>query len=176
MRRIFQALFTLGLYLQPALAQKAKQKPAHSPHYFSFGVGVVAPLGDFDNSYHSGFGINGTMHFKGMIKSGEFQVITGYERFLPKRLNPFGAISIIPVKAGILQMISKEFYLYVRTGVLAVKDKKSPYSLRFSTDAGLGYAFRQFAVDIGFHGWVRKGGGFTNYFSAGVVLPFHRSN
>ncbi|MEO7309674.1 MAG: hypothetical protein ABIX01_04705 [Chitinophagaceae bacterium] len=151
-------------------------KPA-TGHYFSVRVAVVSPLGIFDQTYYSGAGIDGIMHFKWLKKGAEVQAITGYERFKPKRGNIFGNISTIPLKMGLLQMISKQFYLYGRTGVMFVKDNKTSYSTRFSTDAGLGFAFRKFAADIGFHGWTRRnGGGFTNYFSAGVVLPFHRLN
>ncbi|MES2777929.1 MAG: hypothetical protein V4722_27360 [Bacteroidota bacterium] len=167
--------FLLAVTLQNANAQKQKQPRAS--HYFSVRAVVVAPLGSFDNTYYGGAGINGIMHFKWLKRGAEVQLITGYEKFKPKKGNVFGSISAIPLKMGLLQMISKQFYLYGRTGILAVKDKKSPYSIRFSTDAGLGFAFKKLAVDIGFHGWTRQnGGGFTNYFSAGVVLPFRRSD
>lgn len=165
----------LAFTLHNANAQKQKQP--HANHYFSVRPVVVAPLGVFDDLYYGGAGINGLMHFKWLNKGAEVQLITGYERFKPKKGNIFGDISVIPLKTGLLQQISKQFYLYGRTGVVAVKDGRSPYSIRFSTDAGLGFAFKKMAFDIGFHGWLRKNGGaFTNYFSAGLVLPFRRSN
>lgn len=173
MKLFFPCLIAITLhnaYAQPQKAPRAR-------HYFSLMPVIVAPLGAFDETYYSGIGINGIMHFKWLKSRAEVQLISGYQNFKPKKGNIFGAISAIPLKMGLLQMISKEFYLYGRTGVLAVKDTKSDYSIRFSADAGLGFAFKKMALDIGFHGWVRKnGGGFTNYFSAGVVLPFHRSN
>jgi len=166
--------FLLVTTLQHGFAQT--QKPNRNRHYVSLRATVVAPLGSFDDIYYSGAGINGIIHLKWLKKGAEVQVLTGYEKFEPKGGGIFGAISLIPIKMGVLQMISKQFYLYGRTGIVAVKDEQSPFSIRFTTDAGLGFAFKKFAVDIGFHGWGRKGGGFTNYFSAGVVLPFRRSD
>ncbi len=169
----FFFLFLLALAFHNVNAQK--QKTARAKHYFSVRPEVVAPLGVLDESYYSGAGINGIMHFKWLKSGAEVQLIAGYERFKPKKRNFFGDITTIPLKMGLLQMISKQVYLYGRIGLMGVRDAKSTFSTRFSTDAGLGFSFKNTAVDIGFHGWLRKnGGGFTNYFSAGLVLPFHR--
>ena len=168
-------LFLLVITLQNVNAQK--QKANRDRHYFSVMPEVVAPLGAFDDGYYGGAGINGIIHYKWLKNRAEVQLIAGYERFKPKKGNIFGDITTIPLKMGLLQMISKQFYLYGRVGVLGVKDQKSSFSTRFSTDAGLGLSLKKMALDIGFHGWLRKsGGGFTNYFSAGVVLPFRRLN
>lgn len=159
--------------LKTAFAQELKT--IREKHYFSLRGALVSPVGIFDNSYHGGFSINGIMHFKWVKKGAEVQLITGYERFPPREANFFGAISAIPVKMGLLQMISKQFYLYGRIGIFIVKDETTKYDVRFSTDAGLGYAFGKFAIDIGFHGWLRKNnGGFTNYLSTGIIFPFKR--
>ena len=173
MRLFFPLL--LVITLQNGFAQT--QKRPRAKHYFSARPTAVSPLGFLDDTYYSGAGINGIMHFKWLKKGAEVQVITGYERFKPKGGNSFGAITVVPLKMGLLQKISKEFFVFGRTGVVAVKDMKTQFSIRFATDAGLGFAFKKIAVDIAIHGWVRKnGGGFTNYFSAGVVLPFRRSD
>ena len=138
---------------------------------------MLAPLGVFDDVYKGAIGIDAIAHLKWLdVHGGEVQIVSGFGRFNPKTGNIFGNITVIPLKIGIMKMISKEFYILGRTGILAVKDQKSSFAIRFSTDAGFGYAFKHFATDIGFHGWARSGGGgYSSYFSAGVVLPFRRS-
>jgi hypothetical protein len=171
-----RTLFFLLIISNNSLAQK-ETKQQHTKPYVSMRLVALAPLGIFDESYYGGAGINIISHFDWIHKGAEVQAIFGLERFRPIAFNAFGAITTMPLKVGMLQKISTQFYAYGRTGVIAVKDATSPFTIRFSTDIGLGFSFRKMAIDIGVHSWLqRNGGGFSNYFSTGIVLPFRRLN
>ena len=175
MKCIYHTFFAVAFFAQPTFAQEAK--PPRAKNYFSIRLAMVAPLGAFDDFYKGAIGIEGIMHLKWLdLHGGEVQIVSGFERFNPKKGNIFGNITILPLKMGIMKMVSKEFFFYGRAGIVGIKDQKSSYAVRFSTDVGFGYGFKKIAADVGFHGWVKQaGGGYSNYFSAGIMFPFHRS-
>jgi len=175
MKLFFPCLLVVGM--QHVAAQKQGQKQSHAKSYLSVSPALVTPLGVFTDGYKSGYSLQGIMHFKWLNKGAELQLVAGYERFTAKNFNYFGAVSTIPMKVGVLQMVTQKYYLYGRLGLLGVKDQRSSFAMRFSSDLGMGYAFKNIALDVGLHAFVRKGANrLTNYMSFGMVLPFRRSS
>lgn len=145
----------------------------HKKHYLSASISYIAPLGVFDDDYKSGISLNAIAHLKWLRDGAEMQIVSGYDHFPQKNNYIFGHISVIPLKMGILQMLSKEFYIYGRAGIVGAKDEISKFSIRPSIDGGIGLTIKKISIDLGWHGWFRKRSiRMSDYFSAGVVVPF----
>jgi hypothetical protein len=134
---------------------------------FGGNVIVGAPLGDLRNDYRSVFGIEGFGGF-GLGQSAYITGTIGFQSYAPESYNPYGKISMVPLKAGIRYYPVKNLFLTGNAGVGLIKDETiDARESRFAYDIGAGLNLNIFNASVHYDGWQKKN---TNGGSHSVLL------
>lgn len=166
--------FIFFVFCQSVKGQE--QKKTRLKDYFSFQVGTALPIGNFSDGYQLGYTTAALFHIHGVGTGAEVQLQAGFQYFIPFDYNGYGPITALPFKVGWQQNIAKGFYCYGRVGTLVVKDQKSVFKGRFSLDGGFLFDLKKVGLDVGYNGWaIENHGGWSNYFTLGLVFPFRKN-
>lgn len=140
---------------------------------FGGNVIVGAPLGDFRNDYRSVFGIEGFGGF-GLGESAYITGTIGFQSYAPESYNPYGKISMVPLKAGIRYYPVKNLFLTGNAGVGLIKDETiDARESRFAYDIGAGLNFNIFNASVHYDGWQKKntdGGSHSVLLKLGIAI------
>ena len=140
---------------------------------FGGNVIVGAPLGDFRNDYRSVFGIEGFGGF-GLGQSAYITGTIGFQSYAPESYNPYGKISMVPLKAGIRYYPVKNLFLTGNAGVGLIKDETiDARESRFAYDIGAGLNFNIFNASVHYDGWQKKntsGGSHSVLLKLGIAI------
>ena len=160
-KKILFSILVAVLGLSPAaFAQKANT-------IFGGNVIVGAPLGDLRNDYRSVFGIEGFGGF-GLGQKAFITGTIGFQSYAPESYNPYGKISMVPLKAGVRFYPVNNFFLTGNAGVGLIKDETiDARESRFAYDIGAGLNFNIFNASVHYDGWQKKN---TNGGSHSVLL------
>lgn len=92
----------------------------------------------------------------------------GFQSYAPESYNPYGKISMIPLKAGVRFYPVKNLFLTGNAGVGLIKDETiDARESRFAYDIGAGLNFNIFNASVHYDGWQKKN---TNGGSHSVLL------
>ena len=134
---------------------------------FGGNVIVGAPLGDLRNDYRSVFGIEGLAGF-GVAESVYITGTIGFQSYAPETYNPYGKITMVPLKAGVRFYPIRNLFLTGNAGVGLIKDETiDARESRFAYDVGAGLSFSIFNASVHYDGWQKKN---TNGGSNSVLL------
>ena len=140
---------------------------------FGGNVIVGAPLGDLRNDYRSVFGIEGFGGF-GLGQSAYITGTIGFQSYAPESYNPYGKISMVPLKAGIRYYPVKNLFLTGNAGVGLIKDETiDARESRFAYDIGAGLNFNIFNASVHYDGWQKKnttGGSHSVLLKLGIAI------
>ena len=140
---------------------------------FGGNVIVGAPLGDFRNDYRSVFGIEGFGGF-GLGQSAYITGTIGFQSYAPESYNPYGKISMVPLKAGIRYYPVKNLFLTGNAGVGLIKDETiDARESRFAYDIGAGLNFNILNASVHYDGWQKKntdGGSHSVLLKLGIAI------
>jgi hypothetical protein len=140
-----------------------------------FGGNVIigAPLSDLRNDYKSVFGIEGFGGF-GLGQKAYITGTIGYQSYAPESTNPYGKISMIPLKAGVRFYPVNNFFLTGNAGVGLIKDETiDARESRFAYDIGAGLNFNIFNASVHYDGWQKKntdGGSHSVLLKLGIAI------
>lgn len=157
----FLAVLLLAGTLQTASAQKTDL-------FLGGNLIVGFPSGDFKDGYKRATGIEGSLGLGGskVIVLGTL----GYMSYKEQSLNPYGKITVIPVKAGLRVYPTKVLFLTGNAGVGFLKDEvMSSRETRFVYDAGIGLHLIVAQVSVHYDAWKRQN---TNGYTGAVLLKF----
>ena len=123
-----------------------------------FGANAIvgAPLGDLRNDYRSVFGIEGLAGFA-VAESVYITGTIGFQSYAPESYNPYGKITMVPLKAGVRFYPVKNLFLTGNAGIGLLKDETiDARESRFAYDVGAGLSFSIFNASVHYDGWQRK--------------------
>ncbi len=113
------------------------------------------PNGDFKTAYKSALGIEGSAGFGG--KRIFVLGTLGYVSYKAESGNPYGKITVIPLKAGLRVYPTKRLFLTGNAGYGFLKDETmSKREARFVYDAGVGLHFLLSQISVHYDAWQRK--------------------
>ena len=136
-----------------------------------FGGNIIVgfPVGSFGDSYTSALGFEGF----GGIGLGENLYATGtlgYVSYAAESYNPYGRVTLIPIKAGLRYYATKNLFLTGNAGVGLIKDQDmTSRESRFAYDVGAGFQFSKFQAGLYYDGWKRQN---TSGSSNSILLKF----
>ena len=143
-----------------AVAQKANT-------IFGGNVIIGAPLGDLRNDYRSVVGIEGLAGF-GVGQNVYLTGTLGFQSYAPESFNPYGKITMVPLKAGVRFYPVNNFFLTGNAGLGLIRDETiDARESRFAYDIGAGLSFSIFNASVHYDGWQKKN---TNGGSNSVLL------
>ncbi len=143
-----------------AVAQKANT-------IFGGNVIIGAPLGDLRNDYRSVVGIEGLAGF-GVGQNVYLTGTIGFQSYAPESFNPYGKITMVPLKAGVRFYPVNNFFLTGNAGLGLIRDETiDARESRFAYDIGAGLSFSIFNASVHYDGWQKKN---TNGGSNSVLL------
>jgi hypothetical protein len=112
--------------------------------------------GDFKNGYSYATGIDASLGL-GVTEKVYVIATTGFVSYKNEDTNPFGKISLIPLKAGVRIYPIKNLFFAGNAGVGFLKDEvMSSRESRFVYDAGIGAHGNLIQVGLYYDGWKRK--------------------
>lgn len=113
------------------------------------------PSSAFKTGYKHGTGIEGSL---GIGKSKVYLIGTvGYQSYKAISTNPYGKITVIPVKAGLRVYPVKSIFLTGNAGVGFLKDEvMSSRESRFMYDAGIGFHFFLPQISVHYEAWKKQ--------------------
>jgi hypothetical protein len=155
------AVLLLAGTLQTASAQKTDL-------FIGGNLIVGFPSGDFKDGYKRATGIEGSLGLGGsrVIVLGTL----GYMSYKEQSGNPYGKITVIPVKAGLRVYPTKLLFLTGNAGVGFLKDEvMSSRETRFVYDAGIGLHLIVAQISLHYDAWKRQN---TNGYTGAVLLKF----
>lgn len=143
-----------------AVAQKANT-------IFGGNVIIGAPLGDLRNDYRSVVGIEGLAGF-GVGQNVYLTGTLGFQSYAPESFNPYGKITMVPLKAGVRFYPVNNFFLTGNAGLGLIRDETiDARESRLAYDIGAGLSFSIFNASVHYDGWQKKN---TNGGSNSVLL------
>ena len=124
------------------------------------------PTGDFKDGYKGATGIDASLGFGGKHLYGIGTI--GYVSYKPQSGNPYGKITVVPIKAGLRVYPTSILFLSGNAGIGFLKDEAmSSRESRFMFDAGIGLHFIIGQISVNYDGWKRQN---TDGFSGAVQL------
>ena len=140
---------------------------------FGGNVIVGAPLGDLRSDYRSVFGIEGFGGF-GVSQKVYLTGTIGFQSYAPESYNPYGKITMVPLKAGVRFYPVKNLFLTGNAGVGLIKDETiDARESRFAYDVGAGLNFSIFNASVHYDGWQKKnanGGSHSVLLKLGIAI------
>ncbi len=160
-QKVLLSLFVTCIGFLPAtFAQKANT-------IFGGNVIIGAPLGDLRNDYRSVVGIEGLAGF-GVGQNVYLTGTIGFQSYAPESFNPYGKITLVPLKAGVRFYPINNFFLTGNAGLGLIRDETiDARESRFAYDIGAGLSFSIFNASVHYDGWQKKN---TNGGSNSVLL------
>jgi hypothetical protein len=114
------------------------------------------PSGDFSNAYSYATGVDATLG-AGLTEKLYITGTLGYLSYKSEDSNPYGRITLIPLKAGLRIYPYKEFFLAGNAGVGFLKDElMTSRESRFVYDVGMGLHYKAINIGVYYDGWKRK--------------------
>lgn len=163
---LFSVLVAVLGFLPGVFAQKGKA-------IFGGNVIVGAPLGDFRNDYKSVFGIEGLAGF-GVAQNVYLTGTLGFQSYAPESYNPYGKITVVPLKAGVRFYPANNFFLTGNAGLGLIRDETiDARESRFAYDVGAGLNFSIFNASVHYDGWQKKntsGGSHSVLLKLGIAI------
>lgn len=113
------------------------------------------PSSVFKTGYKHGTGIEASLGFG---KSKVYLIGTvGYQSYKAQSTNPYGKITVIPVKAGLRFYPAKTVFLTGNAGAGFLKDEvMSSRKSRFMYDAGIGFHFFLPQISVHYEAWKKQ--------------------
>jgi hypothetical protein len=136
-----------------------------------FGGNIIVgfPTGSFGDSYTSALGFEG---FGGIGLGENLYALAslGYVSYAAESYNPYGRVTLIPIKAGLRYYATKNLFLTGNAGVGLIKDQDMiSRESRFAYDVGAGFQFSKFQAGLYYDGWKRQN---TSGSSNSILLKF----
>lgn len=159
-KTIFALLFSLfTVAVLPATAQKSNM-------FMGGNLIYGFPSSALKTGYKNATGIDASLGF-GTSKV-YFIGTLGYVSYKEVSGNPYGKITVIPVKGGIRFYPAKYIFLTGNAGVGFLKDQvMSGRESRFMYDAGIGFHLTLAQISVHYDAWKKKN---TDGYSAAVML------
>lgn len=133
--------------------QAAAQKKMNS--FIGGNLIIGYPQGDFKNGYKLATGIDASLGFGSKHLYGIGTI--GYVSYKAQSDNPYGKITVIPVKAGLRIYPGNIFFLSGNAGVGFLNDQVDKNrTSRFMYDVGMGFHFILGQVSVNYDAWQRK--------------------
>lgn len=143
-------LFVYLLYASGVMAQK-------DVNVFAGGNVIIGFAGgDFKNAYSYATGIDASLG-AGLTEKVYVLGTLGYVSYKNEDTNPFGRITLIPLKAGLRVYPYKNFFVAGDAGVGFLKDEiMTSRESRFIYDLGIGAHGELLQMGFYYDGWKRK--------------------
>lgn len=136
-----------------------------------FGGNVIVgfPVGSFGEQYTSALGFEGYGGIR-LIENLYATGTLGYVSYAAESYNPYGRVTLIPIKAGLRYYATKNLFLTGNAGVGLIKDQTiTSRESRFAYDVGAGFQFSKFQAGLYYDGWKRQN---TSGSSNSILLKF----
>jgi hypothetical protein len=157
-------LFSLFLLAQLAMIGKVTAQKLNT--FVGGNLIIGFPTGDFKDGYKRATGIDASLGFGGKHLYGLGTI--GYVSYKPQSGNPYGKITVVPIKAGLRVYPTSILFLSGNAGVGFLKDEAmSSRESRFMFDAGIGLHFIIGQISLNYDGWKRQN---TDGFSGTIQL------
>ncbi|MEJ8842670.1 hypothetical protein WG954_09780 [Lacibacter sp. H375] len=157
-------LFSLFLLAQFVIAEKATAQKLNT--FVGGNLILGFPTGDFKDGYKRATGIDVSLGFGGKHLYGLGTI--GYFSYKEQSGNPYGKITVVPIKAGLRVYPKNSLFLSGNAGVGFLKDEAmSKRESRFMFDAGIGLHLLVGQISLNYDGWKRQN---TDGFSGTIQL------
>lgn len=157
-------LFSLFLLAQFAVIGKVAAQKLNT--FVGGNLIIGFPTGDFKNGYKRATGIDASLGFGGKHLYGIGTI--GYVSYKEQSGNPYGKITLVPIKAGLRVYPTNILFLSGNAGVGFLKDEvMSSRESRFMFDAGIGLHLLVGQISLNYDGWKRQN---TDGFSGTIQL------
>lgn len=123
-----------------------------------FGGNVIVgfPTGTLADNYTNAFGLEGLAGF-GVANNVYLTGTVGYVSYAAESFNPYGRITVVPIKAGVRLYATDRFFLTGNAGVGLIKDETMDVrESRFTYDVGAGVQFSMFNASLHYDGWKKS--------------------